>query len=112
MNNRLLNALKSAIIVRVPRQLPTSPSELKSFVEAIRTNGGVISGLTEESVTFAVCNMLMHLGPTTNKAPLKFFIDSIKKSVTNEIAYGRIQELKEAQKKAKDEQPVQNQTVS
>lgn len=39
--------------------------------------------------------MVMHLGPTTTHVPKMFFAKSIKKAMANEVAFNKIQQLKQ-----------------
>lgn len=48
----------------------------------------------------AVATMIMNQSPTTDRLPPHLFAKSIRKAMANEVAYARLQSLRQAQKEA------------
>lgn len=48
----------------------------------------------------ALASMIMHLGATTTSAPKVFFAKSIKKAMANQVAFERIQQIKQLEKES------------
>lgn len=46
------------------------------------------------SYRHAIATQIMHLGPTTNRKPKRYFAKTTLKSMANQIAYLKIQEMK------------------
>lgn len=84
---------------RWPSPLPIGRAEFASFADSILETYNIPN---LPSYHHAIASMIMHLGPTVTKVPKKFFADSIYKAMANEVAFQKIQELKEKEKKALD----------
>jgi hypothetical protein len=74
-----------------PRQLPIGRTDFDKFCEKLFWTYDIPN---LDSYCQAVATMIMHLSPTTDRAPLKYFAKSIKKAQANEVAYHVIQEIK------------------
>jgi hypothetical protein len=51
------------------------------------------------SYRHAIATMIMHLGPTKDKAPLSYFAKSVRKAMSNQIAHFKMKEINEARDK-------------
>lgn len=88
------------ILARFPHKLPVGGSEFDSFFESICT----LYGLPNlPSYRQAVATMIMHLGPIQYRASKHYFYASIRKSMANQVAYDKIQEIKQESESAKTE---------
>lgn len=75
-----------------PRPLPMGMAEFNEW--ASRIIGGALlpkdpaadQKVFEEGQTFALANMLLHLGPTESHKPDAFFIHSLRKFAVNQVA--------------------------
>lgn len=74
-----------------PTMLPQTDAEFLPYCDSIIQ----MAGLTpNDSHRHAIATMIMHLPPTRHTVPKHFFIASLRKAVSNEIAYFRIKEMK------------------
>jgi hypothetical protein len=88
-----------------PRQLPLGAQEFEKWSDRI------ISGLPTlladpKSQKFALAQMIMHLGPQESHKPDVFFLKSLLKAASNQVAYAYIAEV-QAEQKAKKEAAAQ-----
>lgn len=83
-----------------PRPLPLGRKEFGEW--AHRIIGGACLPVVEgedpiafiESQKFALATMIMHLGPTESHKPDAYFIHSLRKSASNQVAHTLLQEMK------------------
>jgi hypothetical protein len=97
--------------INEPRPLPLGRRDFGEWAHRIITGAmlPVVEGEDAiafiESQKFALATMIMHLGPTESHKPDAFFIHSLRKSASNQVAHEILQELKLARmEKAKKEQ--------
>lgn len=87
-----------------PQSLPKGLTELELFSQSIFK----IYKLSDHpSFHHAVATMIMHLGPTTHKKSKRYFAVSIFKTMANQVAYEKIQQIKEAENKTITEKSVE-----
>lgn len=80
------------IMSHFPRQLPKTTDEFNAFCdEIIATYPGIPD---DDDTRFAIATMMMHLGPLTTHMSHAYFIKSLYKSFTNEVAFERLEEYK------------------
>lgn len=82
-----------------PTQVPRGKTE---FIE---WSGKVIeaSGLPDNASTrFALSTMVLHLAPTADKVPVRFFVKSLRKAASAEVAFAVMEDLKAKQKADKE----------
>lgn len=97
----MFNPFKSKVDQLLP--LPLSVPELDAYVEELCTE----FDLPRTDDTYEnVATMLMHAPPSVCKAPMRFFGESVKKSIVNQAAYAKLEEFrnKRAQKAANEKQ--------
>lgn len=98
----LLKKLFSQLRGYFPSALPKGAKEFDVFIESILETYNLPD---MPSYRHAVASMIMHLGPQTSTKSKIFFARSIRKAMSNQVAYEKIQELKDAEiAKAKQEQ--------
>lgn len=96
----LKKTLKRELWGRMPRKLPVT---LKDFVAFSDEVFEAFDLPAEPSYRSAIATMVMHLGPTVTHKPPKYFAQSIKKAMANQVAYEVTQIAKrEAEAKAKE----------
>lgn len=99
----------------LPSQLPMGMQDLDRFCISIFNTYDLPD---MPSYRHAIATMIMHLGPTQSRAAKKYFAISIKKAMSNQVAYELILKIKEDEKQTKEvttapateshvEQPVQ-----
>jgi hypothetical protein len=76
-----------------PRALPLGRTEFEEWSNRIIS--GSILQADPDSQKFALCNMLLHLGPTESHKPDAFFIHSLRKFAINQVADDMRKELHE-----------------
>lgn len=92
-----------------PQKLPIGMTDFYLWADDVIE----LSGLpNNESVVFALATMVLHLPPTACYKSKEYFIRSLLKTASNQIAHGVMQELKDKQvAKAKAEQEAAAATV-
>lgn len=84
-----------------PRPLPMGRADFEDWSDRL-ISGALLPGGKEDPKVFiegqkyALANMLLHLGPTESHKPDAFFIHSLRKVVTNQVAHTMIMEIKAA----------------
>lgn len=87
-----------------PRPLPMGRKEFEEWSERI-ISGALVPCKDEDTLKFALCSMLMHLGPHESHKPDAHFIHALRKGAVNEVAAGIMKEIKERkQQEAKDKE--------
>ena len=89
-----------------PRPLPLGVKEFDEWSDRIIA-GAMIPGATAESQKFALAEMIMHAKPTESCIADGYFIQCLRKTAANQIAFDRITYFKDKQRadalKAKEE---------
>ena len=86
-----------------PRPLPMGQKEFVEWTDRI-ISGALIPCDDRDSLVAALSAMLMQLGPTESHKPDAYFIHSLRKAATNEVAHANFQALKKKKEaKAKEE---------
>ena len=79
-----------------PRLLPIGRQEFEEWSDRIISGAGLPA--TRESQKFAIAEMIMHLKPTQSMCEDGYFIQCLRKSASNQIAYAVMEELRNARK--------------
>lgn len=77
--------------------LPRGRKEFDAWSDEIIALAGAPNN---DSTKFALATMIMHLQPTEAFKSKDYFVDSLLKGISNEVAYAVMHELKEKQKAA------------
>lgn len=88
-------AIRDQLLERRP--LPIGRTEWEAFVDRI-FSGLCVPGLTRESVTFALADQILHLGPTEDFKEDAFFIHALRKFSVNQTAVDMRKEAHETAK--------------
>jgi hypothetical protein len=91
-----LTKTANSILSFWPHKLPIGFSEHEAFSTKILKNNNLPD---LPSYRAAVATMIMHLGPTTDRATPRFFAKSLRASMTRQVAYEVIHRIKESEKK-------------
>ncbi len=78
----------------LPHPLPVGVSEFERWSASIINTYGYPDN---DSVRFALCTMVMHLGPTAAFKPKRYFALCLHKGMATQIAHSVMQELKAKQ---------------
>lgn len=89
--------LLKRLLALFPSPLPVGASALKAFTDDILDSHNIPNN---PSYHHAVATMIMHLGPTVHRKPKAYFARAVIKAMANQVAYARIQELKDEEKKS------------
>jgi hypothetical protein len=100
-----IKKVKNRLLFCFPSKLPVGMKDFNAFADSIFETYGLPK---EPSYYHTIATMIMHLGPTTAYKSKRFFAFSIIKAMANQIAYGKIQELKEKQKAEADAKAEEN----
>lgn len=76
-----------------PSALPQGSEEFDAYASKLLE---LYSLPQKDTYRHAIASMIMHLGPTTHRIPMRYFAISIFKAMSNEVAYSKIQDLKKA----------------
>lgn len=79
------------------RPLPMGKTEFEEWSDRI-ISGALVPGATVESQKFTLANLLLHLGPTESHKEDAFFIHSLRKFATNQVADAIRVEIRDAAK--------------
>jgi hypothetical protein len=86
--------------------LPMGMQEFQFWADRI-ISVAQVPGLTRDSSEFCLAGMIMTLKPTEAWVSDGYFINALRKQASTEIAYGRINDIKQALKdKASQPKPV------
>lgn len=80
-----------------PSALPSKDSDFDQFCSSIFKTYSLPD---MPSYRHAIATMIMHLSPTVAFKSKIYFALSIRKAIANEIAYGKIREIRESEKAA------------
>lgn len=78
-----------------PEKLPTTGNEMNALINDVIFAEGVPNDPTYHH---AIATALMHLGPITHRKARRFFAKSVRKSIANQVAFEKIQALREEAK--------------
>lgn len=85
-------------LVFIPRRLPTSQEEFETLYQRLLTLGGYPDN---GSFRHAVSTMILHIPPGKIIASDMDFYKNLRRSITNQIAYGVMQDEKAKEAAAK-----------
>lgn len=111
-NSRFTSKSKIMDQMLEPRPLPMGMKEFEEWSDRI-ISGALIPCEDKDSLKAALASMLMALGPQEDHKPDAYFIHSLRKAATNEIAHGAFQEIKrkkEAEIAAEEEKKSKEKT--
>lgn len=91
-----------------PSPLPVGRAEYEKWIKDILDLAGNVAD--EDSMRWAVNNIVPHLGPSISKVPKNYFVRSLRKAAANQVAAAMTMEIKERQA-AKIAAAAQQQTV-
>src|SRR5258708_4382823 len=90
----LIKRLRSLL----PSKLPVGMTELDSFISDIIELSGNYAD--RDSMAFAICSMIIHLGPQKSLVPKNYFVRSLRKVAANQVASQAFQDIKKRQDEA------------
>lgn len=93
-----LTKVMRLIASHFPSKLPTGGCEFDKFFSSICQ---LYDFPEENSYKQAVCTMIMHLNPLCTRKAKYYFVRSIRKSQANQVAYHKLQEIKDSEKVSK-----------
>ena len=101
---------------QVPQPLPVTDEGLESFMQRIIS----FYNLPDDNDTRdSICTLIMHMPQSVHEAPLKFFGNSVHKTLANRAAYDKLEQYRAERKKkaqeqqtANESQPIQDKAVS
>ncbi len=79
--------------IHEPRALPMGVKEFHEWSERI-ISGALVPGATEDSLKFALAEMIMHMPPTESHQADIVFIHRLRKGAANQVAFQMMHELK------------------
>lgn len=96
-----------------PSPLPVGMTGLDAFISDIIELSGEYAD--RDSMAFALCSMIIHLGPQKSSMPKNHFVRSLRKVAANQVASQAFQDIKrrqdEAMKAAQIEAAKQEETA-
>ncbi len=82
-------------LCRFPTKLPVGMQAFEDWFLSICQAYGLPD---DRSYKNAVSTMIMHLGPTCDRKPRAYFAKAIRKSMSNQVAYEVIEQIRNQQK--------------
>jgi hypothetical protein len=111
VENQMVGKLKKlAAYLRgfLPKALPKGSLEFDQFTASILETYSIPD---LPSYRNAIATMIMHLGPTTSFKSPYYFAVSIKKAMSNQVAYQKIQEYKKLEKELEEKRILEEQVA-
>lgn len=99
----ILNAWKK-FLTFFPSRLPRGRKEFDDFCSSILSIYGMPN---EPTYIHAIGTMILHIGPNHSRKSKRFFANSLIKSQANQVSFAVLQEIKEAEKKKKEEGAIE-----
>lgn len=95
-----LKAFIALLLSYIPTPLPTTPQGIESFTDSILELGG----WDQANISFrnAIVTQILHVPMGTNNVPKQFFIKTIRRSITNQLAYARMNDYKQQEKQVNE----------
>lgn len=78
-----------------PSKLPQTVDQLSEFIDDVLYVNGIPDDPTYKH---AIAAAIMHLGPLTTHKSKRFFAKSVTKQIANQVAFDKIQQIKEEEK--------------
>ena len=94
-NSKLKRVLRKNFTGYFPKALPHGVTEFEHFCGYVFDTYGIPN---LPSYREAVATMIMHLGPTVDTKAPHYFAKSIRKAMSNEVAYSYLQDRREEKK--------------
>lgn len=85
----------------LPTKLPVGMAEFNTWADSIIELSGRFAD--DDSLKFALANMIMHLGPQRSSVPKNHFVRSLRKTAANQVAGQVFLDIKEKQKAQQEE---------
>lgn len=89
---------------KFPSALPKGTKEFEAFSSSIFETYHLPN---LPSYEHAIATMIMHLGPQIDRLPKSYFARSIRKAMANEVAYSKLQEIREIEKKKEEDKKAE-----
>lgn len=102
-----LKKLKLQIKQRFPTKLPKTQEQFDKMISEILAANDLPDN---PSYKHAIASAIMHLGPLVNAKPNMYFVKSVHKSISNQVAYELMRRLEREEKEkseAKDGSDLQ-----
>ncbi len=94
------------------RQLPLGKTQFEEWAERI-IDSALLRGVAEvDSMKFALGSMILELGPTEAFKEDAYFIQRLRKNISNQVAEYRMREIREATKARLTAQEAVNKEAS
>ena len=90
-----MSLILAKILSYFPRQLPVGATEFTIWSERIIALSGQFAD--SDSMKFALCSQIMHLGANKSAYPDIFFVRSMRKAAANQVAAQFFQDIKNKQ---------------
>lgn len=85
-----LKKLKLQLLQLFPTKLPLTVDEFDKMIAEILEANDLPN---EASFKHAIASAIMHLGPVTASKPKRFFAQSVRKAIANQVAYDKMKQL-------------------
>lgn len=99
MKNRLISAL-AFLGSFLPTPLPRTPAQFDAWAASILKLGGLPEN---DSFRNALATRMMHVNETTTLVPKRFFVNVLCKSISNQLAYQVIEDIRNKRKQEQAE---------
>lgn len=83
-----------------PAPLPVGLTSFNEWADSIIELSGKFAD--EDSLKWAISNMVMHLPSTTDRVPKNYFVKCLRKTAANQVCGQVFMDIKEKQKAAQD----------
>ncbi len=79
----------------IPVKLPQTLDQMTEFIDDVLASNSIPDDPTYKH---AIAAAVMHLGPLTTHKSKRFFAKSVMKQIANQVAFEKIQQIKEDEK--------------
>lgn len=79
----------------LPSRLPQTVDQMSEFIDDVLLSNNIPDDPTYKH---AIAAAVMHLGPLTTHKSKRFFAKSVTKQIANQVAFDKIQQIKEEEK--------------
>lgn len=99
----IFNKMYQKLAQCFPTKLPITQDQLNSLINDVLSVNGLPNDPTYHH---AIASAVMHLGPITHSKSKRYFAKSVRKSIANQVAFEKIQFLREEEKKQRAQSEV------
>lgn len=87
-----MNLLIKKLLSYLPSRLPVGMTQFQQWSQDIIDLCGPLAD--EDSMRFAICSQILHMGAQKDRVPKRYFVASLRKAAANQVASQVFQDVK------------------